>query len=151
MSSRQKALRIVLAFIFAPLTPLLLLLAISLGSGSIAFRESFLMVFLGLPSVYVPAVVLGIPAFLVLRWRRWDSMMAYFAGGAAIGVVLCLVSTGLIAIKHVDAGLFGRQARGLWPFLFACTLASSSIFWMIVRPDAFDVPPELSDDVPPAP
>ncbi|HTR83796.1 MAG TPA: hypothetical protein VMI56_04925 [Reyranella sp.] len=144
-------MRIVLGFIFAPLTPLLLLLAISLGTGGITLSQSFLMIFVGLPSVYVPAIVFGIPVFLVLRWRRWDGMMAYFGGGAAVGVMLCLVSVAVLALRHVDTGLFGRQARGLWPFLIACTLASSSVFWLIVRPDTFDAAvPELDpSDLPP--
>jgi len=153
MSGRQKALRLVLGFLFAPLTPLLLLLAISLGSGSIEVRESILMIVLGLPSVYAPGIVLGIPGFLVLRWRRWDSMMAYFAAGAVIGLVLCLISITVAEVRYADPSIIGRQARGLWPFLIACSLASSSVFWMIVRPDTFDTPPAKVPDasLPPAP
>jgi drug/metabolite transporter (DMT)-like permease len=93
--------------------------------------------------------VFGIPAFLVLRWRRWNSMMAYFAAGAVVGVLLCLASAALVAIEHIHVATIDRQARGLWPFLIACTLASSSVFWMIVRPDTFGTPSPKAPTPPP--
>ena len=139
MSRRARAWRIALGFLFAPLTPLVALLAISLGSGGIALRESLLMIEVGVPAVYLPAIALGLPTFAVMRWRRWDSLAAYVVAGLAIGIVTWLVY-GLVvpAGPHGVALSLARQARGLLPVILACSLAVTSAFWAMVRPDRFD-------------
>jgi hypothetical protein len=141
LSRRGRAWRIALGFLFAPLTPILALLAISLGSGGIALRESLLMVDLGVPAVYLPAIVLGAPTFALLRWRRWDSLTAYIVAGLAISIVAWLVY-GLVvpATPHSVALGLARQARGVLPVMLACSLAVVSTFWAIVRPDRFEGP-----------
>jgi hypothetical protein len=132
-------LRIGLGFALAPFTPVLLLLAISIGSGGIVWRESLLLIEVGVPAVYAPAIVLGIPTFALLRWRRWDGLVAYIAAGAAIGVIVWLVYGAVVPATPRGLALsLTRQARGLLPVSLACALSVSSAFWAIVRPDRFD-------------
>ncbi len=141
MSRRQRLLRIGLGFVLAPFTPVVLLLAISLGSGGIEWRESLLMIEIGVPAVYVPAIVLGTPAFLLLRWRRWDGLLAYIAAAAVIGAIVWLVFGLAVPAKPAGAAWgLARLARGLLPVALACSLAVSSAFWSIVRPDRFEGP-----------
>jgi hypothetical protein len=146
LSRRVRALRIALGFVLAPLTPVAALLAISLGSGGITFRQSLLMIEIGLPAVYLPAILLGAPAFAVMRWRRWDGLRAYIVAGLMIGIVAWLVYLVLPARPQGVVFSLLRQARGLLPVVLACSLAVSSSYWAMVRPDRFDTSP--GDDRP---
>jgi hypothetical protein len=149
LSRRARFLRIGLGFLLAPLTPVLLLLAISLGSGGIAWRESVLLIEIGVPAVYAPAVALGIPMFAVLHWRRWDGLMAYVVAAALIGVIVWLLYG--LAVPGRSAGMvvsLMRQARGFLPLVVACSVAVSAAFWMIVRPDRFGDESQRVDGLP---
>lgn len=139
LSRRASFLRIGLGFLLAPLVPVLLLLAISIGSGGIAWRQSLLMIELGVPAVYAPALALGFPTFVLLRWRRWNGLVAYIVAGAAIGVVVWLAYGLAVAAKPQGVALsLALQMRGLLPVILACSLAVSSAFWALVRPDRFE-------------
>lgn len=139
MSRRERALRIGLGFAFAPLTPVVLLLAISLGSGSIDWRQSLLLIEVGVPAVYVPAILLGVPAFALLRWRRWDGLVAYVVAGAVIGIIVWLGAGVVLPPKPRGLAVsLAVQARGFLPLVLACSLAVSSAFWAMVRPDRLE-------------
>jgi hypothetical protein len=77
--------------------------------------------------------------FAALRWRRWNSLMAYVVAAALAGVIVWLLY-GLV-VPGRPRGLavsLMHQARGFLPLVVACSVAVSSAFWMIVRPDRFD-------------
>lgn len=138
MSRRARILRLALGFALAPLTPIVLLLVISVGSGSIAPSESVLMIAIGVPAVYAATIVFGIPAFFLLRWRGWNSLVAYATGGALIGVAVCAVAALLTGtLREVPTDIV-RQVRGFLPFVVASAFCASWAFWLIVRPDRFD-------------
>jgi hypothetical protein len=142
MSRRQRLLRIALGFALSPATPMLALLAISMGSGGITLRESLPLIELGVTAVYAPAVVFGVPTFVLLRWRRWDGLLAYIVAAIVVGVVVWLAYGLLVPAKPQSVAVaLGRQARGLLPVILACSLAVSTSFWTIVRPDRFDEEP----------
>jgi hypothetical protein len=139
ISRRARLLRIGLGFVLAPLTPIAALLAISIGGGGIEWHQSLLLIVIGVPAVYVPALVLGVPMFLIMRWRGWNGMLAYVWAGALIAMIIWLVSGLLVPAKpHGVAASLLLQARGFLPVLLACAMAVSSAFWGIARPDRFD-------------
>jgi hypothetical protein len=138
LARRLRLLRIVTGFVFAPLAPLSALAVVAHFMGGIPVGFSTALLQFGVPLVYAVAVVLGMPAFAILRWRRWEGVWAYLAAGAVIGVVTCA------ALAFGGAGLkrgpseFLLQTKGFMPFVMACTLIASAAFWGIVRPDRFD-------------
>jgi len=146
MPRRARLIRILLGFLFAPLTPVVALVAIAVGSGGIGIGQSWLMFMIGVPSVYAAAIVLGIPMFLLVRWRKWNDAGAYISGGVLIGLVLCVAYAGgsTHGLRALQASL-AQEAKGFMPFVVTCSTSASFVFWMIVRPDRFDA------SVPPAP
>lgn len=88
---------------------------------------------------YPFALLVGLPLFLVMRRRGWDGLRAYALTGLALGLLFLVLFAGL-------AGFEGDAANSAWlnllanlafllPFVLACALASSVVFWLIVRPD----------------
>jgi hypothetical protein len=138
LSRRARILRLALGFVFAPLTPIVILLVISVGSGSIQPSESALMIAVGVPAVYAATIMFGVPMFLLLRWRRWNSLIAYAIGGALIGVAICAVTALLSGSLRAMPADMVLQVRGFLPFVVASAFSASWAFWLIVRPDRFE-------------
>ncbi|MDH3214849.1 MAG: hypothetical protein OEN01_00995 [Candidatus Krumholzibacteria bacterium] len=114
--------RIILGFLLAPLmTPLTFTLA-----GPFAFGESPLSwddwllgpLLLTGPFAYVIALVLGVPAYFVLRSRGWLTLRLVSLLGATAGVLAGLLIAGDTFV----------------PLITVCALAgglSAVVFWMI--------------------
>jgi cation transporter-like permease len=136
-SARTRALRTVAGFVVAPMMPALILAAVVLVTGG----DSQTLGYAAFASYvsYPFALLVGLPAFLVMRRRRWDGWRAYAAAGFVLGLVFVGLFTALV-------GVDGEKANSVWvsllanlafllPFVLACALASSMVFWLVVRPD----------------
>ena len=88
---------------------------------------------------YPFALLVGLPLFLFMRRKRWDGFRAYILAGVALGLAVLALFAGL-------AGLDGDAAESAWmnllanlavmlPFVLACAVVSSVVFWLIARPD----------------
>lgn len=136
-SARNRAYRTVGGFLVAPMMPALILAAVVLVTGGDSQTLGY-AAFAGYVS-YPFALVVGLPSFLVMRRKHWDGWRAYAAAGFVLGFVF-------IALFAALVGADGEKADSAWlallanlafllPFVLACALASSMVFWLLVRPD----------------
>lgn len=137
LSARSRAYRTVAGFMVAPMMPALVLAGVVLAAGGDSQTLGY-AAFAGYIS-YPFALLVGLPAFLLMRRKRWDGLRAYALAGLALGLTFVVLFAGL-------AGLDGDAADPAWlnllanlafmlPFVLACAVASSIVFWLIARPD----------------
>lgn len=135
--ARSRAYRTVAGFVVAPMMPALILAAVVLAAGGDSQTLGY-AAFAGYVS-YPFALLVGLPSFLVMRRKRWDGWRAYAVAGLFLGLVFLAVFAALV-------GADGEKANSAWlallanlaflfPFVLACALASSMVFWLVVRPD----------------
>jgi hypothetical protein len=136
-SARSRAYRTVAGFVVAPMMPALILAAVVLAAGGDSQTLGY-AAFAGYVS-YPFALLVGLPAFLVMRRRGWDGWRAYALAGLGLGIVFLALFAALVAFD-------GEKANSAWlallanlafllPFVLACALAASMVFWLVVRPD----------------
>lgn len=136
-SARSSAYRTVAGFVVAPMMPALVLAGVVLAAGGDS-QTLGNAVFAGYIS-YPFALLVGLPAFLFMRRKRWDGLRAYALAGLALGLTFVVLFAGL-------AGFDGDAADPAWlnllanlafmlPFVLACAVVSSVVFWLIARPD----------------
>jgi hypothetical protein len=83
-------------------------------------------------------IFLGIPAHLLLRWRRVTSLQAYALLASTFGLVL----PGLMLVNGSE-GLGGLGFYGVATAMAAAGCAAGTLFWFIARPDQYGrTPPE---------
>ncbi|WP_439614645.1 hypothetical protein [Reyranella sp.] len=136
-SARSRAYRTVAGFVVAPMMPALILAGVVLAAGGDSQTLGY-AAFAGYVS-YPFALLVGLPAFLVMRRRRWDGWRAYAVAGLVLGIAFLALFAALV-------GVDGENAESAWlallanlafllPFVLACGLAASMVFWLVVRPD----------------
>jgi|GEM_PF-2343656 len=136
-SARSRAYRTVAGFVVAPMIPALILAGVVLAAGGDSQTLGY-AAFAGYVS-YPFALLVGLPSFLVMRRKRWDGWRAYAVAGLVLGLVFLALFAALV-------GVDGEKANSAWlallanlafllPFVLACALASSMVFWLVVRPD----------------
>ena len=136
-SARSRAYRTVAGFLVAPMMPALVLAGMVLAAGGDSQTLGY-AAFAGYIS-YPFALLVGLPAFLFMRRKRWDGVRAYALAGLALGLTFLALFVGL-------AGFDGDAADSAWlnllsnlavmlPFVLACAVVSSVVFWLIARPD----------------
>lgn len=131
--ARSRAYRTVAGFVVAPMMPALILAGVVLAAGGDSQTLGY-AAFAGYVS-YPFALLVGLPAFLVMRRRRWDGWRAYAVAGLGLGIVFLTLFAALVAFD-------GEKAESAWlallanlAFVLACALAASMVFWLVVRPD----------------
>ncbi len=137
-SARSRAYRTVAGFLVAPMIPALILAVVILAAGGDSQTLGY-AAFAGYIS-YPFALLVGLPVFLVMRRRQWNGWRAYGLAGLALGFVFLALFGGLAAGFDGDPeslawlNLLANLAF-LLPFVLCCALASSMVFWLLVRPD----------------
>ncbi|TAJ96356.1 MAG: hypothetical protein EPO10_12665 [Reyranella sp.] len=136
-SARSRTYRTVAGFVVAPMMPALVLAGVVLAAGGDSQTLGY-AAFAGYIS-YPFTLLVGLPAFLLMRRKRWDGLRAYALAGLALGLTFVVLFAGL-------AGFDGDAADPAWlnllanlafmlPFVLACAVVSSVVFWLIARPD----------------
>lgn len=136
-STRSRAYRIMAAFVVAPMVPASILAGVMLASGGDSQTLGY-AAFAGYIS-YPFALLIGLPCYLLMRRRHWDGLRAYLFLGLGLGAFFVALFAGL-------AGFEGDAADPAWldlladlavllSFVLACAVASTLVFWLIVRPD----------------
>jgi zinc transporter ZupT len=98
--------RIVLAFLVAPLVPLLLLALVDvIGSpeGSRHSENGTLFAIIVFLYVYPATAMLGIPVFLLFRRKGWYEWWRALIGGVCIGIAPSLLSLLLVVFVETNA------------------------------------------------
>lgn len=102
---------------------------------------------IGIVSAYAAMLVVGIPLHLVLKRRRWTSLLSYLLAAFAAGVVLRCVAILLSWLSFalgegLGGGMALRQllrAAGEQPMIFltagALAVLIGGTFWLLARPD----------------
>lgn len=136
-SARSRAYRTVAGFLVAPMMPGLILAAVVLAVGG----DSQTLDYAAFASYvsYPFALLVGLPSFLLMRRRRWDGWRAYAVAGLVLAFIFVVLFAALVGVDGEKAGsawmaLLANLAFFL-PFVLACALASSMVFWLVVRPD----------------
>jgi len=82
------------------------------------------------PLGYVAALVIGIPAYLIMQRKSIRSFSAYLTFGALIGLIFYVLFT---AISSYPGQFIEILARSLGPILMASGYAAmaSALFWVI--------------------
>ena len=136
-SARTTSYRTVAAFVVAPMVPAVILAGVMLAAGGDSQTLGY-AAFAGYIS-YPFALLIGLPSYLVMRRRHWDGLRAYLLLGLGLGAFFVALFAGL-------AGFEGDAADPAWvdllanlavllSFVLACAVASTLVFWLIVRPD----------------
>lgn len=108
--------RFILAFLVAPIVPLLVLGLIDIAGSSGVSRHSGnagLFAVIMFLYVYPTTAILGLPVFLLFRRRGWYQWWRVLVGGVCIGVAPSLLS--LLLVLFVDVGMHELMATWL-PF-----------------------------------
>ena len=127
-----RMIRMLLGFAVAPLASAILLAIFPLVQGhywEIPWGLTF-----AATVGYPVALLVGVPIFFILRWRRWVSLWHYMAVGVLFGAALFLFLYAIPQFDHWD--VIPAASFIIWFCLpvFCATLATTS-FWLIVRPN----------------
>jgi hypothetical protein len=136
-SARGRAYRTVAGFVIAPMMPALILAGVVLVAGGDSQTLGY-AAFAGYVS-YPFALLVGLPSFLLMRRKRWDGLRAYVLAGLVLGLIFLAVFAGLAGFEGeaANSALLNLRANlaFLLPFVLACALASTAVFWFVARPD----------------
>lgn len=141
-SNHIATLRLLAGFAFAPIMPGLLVIFVGMVlGGSSNDNPAMLLWFLGLAAVlsYPIACVLGVPIYFILRWRGYESYVAYLLAGGLLGAIDCFVCElaelgSSEASPQVNAHLWATTIKFLPLGIINGALAGTA-FWIIARPD----------------
>ena len=135
-----------MAFLYAPLwVPLIVVLVASGMPGPGTPQASGLLIIAVVAAffAYVGMVVIGIPAYLFLRWRQWTSLWPAaavgFIGGFAMATLVGLALVGFwsgwtTAVRKVVLHPSANDLlAGLVSSLVGALVAATA--WLIIRPD----------------
>jgi glycopeptide antibiotics resistance protein len=138
-SARGRAYRTVAGFVIAPMMPALILAGVVLVAGGDSQTLGY-AAFAGYVS-YPFALLVGLPSFLLMRGKRWDGLRAYVLAGLVLGLIFLALFAGLAGFEGdaANSALLNLLANlaFLLPFVLACALASTVVFWFIARPDLY--------------
>jgi len=124
--------RAILAFLIAPLVPvILLILPAALQGDSIAFAQFFAYSRVS----YCATLVIAVPAHFLLRKRHWTWLTIYVAVGGVMGLAVFLFHFTLGVPSRTPG--FGPVARTLLslPVDMMGGVLILTCFWVIARPD----------------
>ncbi|HEV8660658.1 MAG TPA: hypothetical protein VGS96_18790 [Thermoanaerobaculia bacterium] len=155
----MRHLKTIAAFALAPLaTPLAIavafLLADVLGIGwfagknlGLVLSNATLYAIWSLPLAYASAILLGVPAYVLARNRRWFSFSQFLTIGIAVAVIPLLVVFAVIIIRQamtfrpavVRLITSSVTDAASWLFLFSISgAASGALFWLIETSNTHD-------------
>src|SRR5262249_3560653 len=88
------------------------------------------------------AIALGLPLFVVFRWRGWNGFLVYVFTGAFLGLVVYLVYFAVVVLNDDTTHSLRNLAQKLShtaPQLIPAGMISGAVaavsFWLIARPD----------------
>jgi hypothetical protein len=120
-----EVIRTILGFAFAPLAPALLLSVFPLAQGR--YGEFKWSLTFAMAVGYPVMLLVGVPLFFLLRWRRWVSPWHYATAGIIVGAGLYLV------VGPVEG--MPLHSLAAWLLLsMLCTSIAAVGFWIVARP-----------------
>ena len=131
------------AFLVAPLWVPLVAMTYTAADGPQPPNGTGLMLigFFGAIGAYVIMTVVGIPAYVVMRWRNWTAPWIAMAAGFVTGVVMW----NLFAIYFLGGWTYAAKTLSasnhvidLIPAAVGALVAATA--WLIVRPDREKAP-----------
>jgi hypothetical protein len=127
-------LRVLLGFLIAPAVPALIVYAAEATrlASTDAMKAAMAVGVFG----YLSALVLGVPAFFLLRWASRTGPVAYLMTGALIGLACYIVLFLPGAIQNWQgnpegAALMIRNTAGFALLAVAAGLVAALVFWAI--------------------
>jgi hypothetical protein len=125
--------RVAAGVVVAPVAAGTLVAALNLALTHASATEALLILELVALVGIVATVMVGIPLFLLLRWRGWNGWRSYVLCGALLGAAFF----GLAALTTEEGEHLPLVPALLFalPTFVGCTALGSMTFWWIVRPD----------------
>ncbi len=125
--------RVAAGVVVGPVAAGALMAALNLALAHASATEALLILELVALVGIVAAVIVGIPLFLLLRWRAWNGWRSYLSCGALLGAAFFGLAT-LTTEEGEHLPLLPALLFAL-PAFVGCTALGSMTFWWIVRPD----------------
>jgi hypothetical protein len=129
--------RLILAFLVAPIAPALAFALIAMLAGGplagLALAAYALM--LNATVAHPIALVVGVPAYRVFQARRWVGLRSYAAGGLTIGAAVGALG-GMASLGGFDGAVSSDATGAAVTFVGAalCGVLIGVTFWLIARP-----------------
>jgi hypothetical protein len=83
---------------------------------------------------YPIAIALGVPLYILFRWKGWNGLLVYVAAGAFLGLIVYLASVLADGLSQL-AERFSNTAPSYLPAGVICGAVAGTTFWLIARPD----------------
>lgn len=122
--------RLAVGFLVAPLLPGVVVVIVGASFNAGKFGEALWLLKLSALVGYSATIVVGTPAYFVLRWRQWNGVGAYLVTGALAGI-----SFSIAVVLALQAATFAKTIPAYALFSAICGAAAAAFFWVLVRPD----------------
>jgi hypothetical protein len=124
-------LRAVIGFLVAPVVPAIALYLLNMNAEAAPLLPLILT-----PLAYAAAIVLGVPAYLVMQRRGIFSLWTYLIVGALIGLAFAVLFFGIQALlswSSAQEHAIGLLRNSIRSVVLAAVYAAvaSAVFWVI--------------------
>lgn len=133
--------RTILGFLVAPISPGVLAVVLTAllraGLDPLALNrlgQAVWVIELSALLGYPIALALGVPLYILFRWKGWNGLLVYVAAGAFLGLIVYLASVFADGLSQL-AERFSNTAPSYLPAGVISGAVASTTFWLIARPD----------------
>ena len=126
-------MRTLIAFLIAPLFPGAILLFFSLINSN-ADEGIWLFAFSALVG-YLLAIVLGVPAYILMKKFGCDRLREYLIGGFVLSIAPIIYFIFVPKLSSYERVEIHMPNIGLALLFVVASVSAACIFWLIARPD----------------
>lgn len=126
-------MRLIIAFIVAPLFPSTILLLFSLINSKA--NEGFWIFTFSTLVGYFLAIVLGVPAYILMKKYGCNKFREYLVGGLFLSIAPIVYFIFVPKLFIYEGTKFYFSNVGLALLFIVASVSATCIFWLIARPD----------------
>lgn len=126
-------MRLIVAFIVAPLFPGTILLFFSLINSNT--NEGFWVFTFSVLVGYFLAIVLGVPAYILIKKYGFNRLRDYLIGGLLLSIAPIIYFIFVPKFYNYEGVKIYIPNMGLALLFIVASVSATCIFWLIARPD----------------
>lgn len=130
---RVFCMRLIIAFITAPIFPGTVLLFFSLITSN-ANEGLWIFTFSALVG-YVVTIVLGVPAYALMKKHGLNRLREYFIGGLLLSIAPIIYFIFVPKFSAYEGAKIHMPHVGLVLLFVMASVSATCVFWLIARPD----------------